>query len=139
MIFVFLFRIYFTLYDTLWVHPCILFQYICLGNPVDRGAWQATVHGGHKGSDTTERLSMHELCWEALSPAWRTPGLCLQSVAHTAHSPGQVFAYLHNLPFPLSHLPGAQVAFVPVLPDYTCVFRIALAAFESCQLRVRFQ
>ena len=45
---------YFTLYDTLWVHPCIPFQYICLGNPVDRGAWQATVHGGHKGSDTTE-------------------------------------------------------------------------------------
>ena len=34
MIFVFLFRIYFTLYDTLWVHPCIPFQYICLGNPV---------------------------------------------------------------------------------------------------------
>ena len=25
--------------------------------PVDRGAWQATVHGGHKESDTTERLS----------------------------------------------------------------------------------
>jgi len=24
------------------------FQYPCLGNPMDRGAWQATVHGGHK-------------------------------------------------------------------------------------------
>ena len=23
-------------------------QYSCLGNPMDRGAWQATVHGGHK-------------------------------------------------------------------------------------------
>ena len=23
-------------------------QYSCLGNPVDRGAWWATVHGGHK-------------------------------------------------------------------------------------------
>ena len=22
-----------------------LFQYSCLGNPMDRGAWQATVHG----------------------------------------------------------------------------------------------
>ena len=22
-----------------------LFQYPCLGNPMDRGAWQATVHG----------------------------------------------------------------------------------------------
>ena len=24
------------------------FQYSCLGNPVDRGAWWATVHGGHR-------------------------------------------------------------------------------------------
>ena len=23
-------------------------QYSCLGNPMDRGAWWATVHGGHK-------------------------------------------------------------------------------------------
>ena len=23
-------------------------QYACLGNPTDRGAWWATVHGGHK-------------------------------------------------------------------------------------------
>ena len=23
-------------------------QYSCLENPVDRGAWQAVVHGGHK-------------------------------------------------------------------------------------------
>ena len=32
-------------------------QYSCLGNPVDRGAWQATVHGVPKESDTTERLN----------------------------------------------------------------------------------
>ena len=25
--------------------------------PMDRGAWRATVHGGRKESDTTERLS----------------------------------------------------------------------------------
>ena len=29
-------------------------QYSCLENPTDRGVWQATVHGGHKESDTTE-------------------------------------------------------------------------------------
>ena len=26
----------------------------CLGNPMDKGAWQAIVHGDHKESDTTE-------------------------------------------------------------------------------------
>ena len=30
----------------------------CLGNPMDRGAWQATVHGwGHMELDMTERLN----------------------------------------------------------------------------------
>ena len=28
-------------------------QYSCLANPMDRGAWQATVHGVAKESDTT--------------------------------------------------------------------------------------
>ena len=30
------------------------FQYSCLGNPMDRRHWQATVHGVAKESDTTE-------------------------------------------------------------------------------------
>ena len=30
-----------------------LFQYSCLGNPMDRGAWQATDHGVAKESDMT--------------------------------------------------------------------------------------
>ena len=30
-------------------------QYSCLENPMDRGAWQATVHGVAKESDTTEQ------------------------------------------------------------------------------------
>ena len=29
-------------------------QYSCLENPMDRGAWQATVHSGRKKSDTTQ-------------------------------------------------------------------------------------
>ena len=29
-------------------------QYFCLGNPMDRGAWQATVYGILKSQDTTE-------------------------------------------------------------------------------------
>ena len=31
-----------------------LLQYFCLKNPMDRGAWLATVHGGHKQLDTTD-------------------------------------------------------------------------------------
>ena len=32
-------------------------EYSCLGNPMDRGTWQVTVHGVTKESDTTERLN----------------------------------------------------------------------------------
>ncbi|CAI9155416.1 unnamed protein product [Rangifer tarandus platyrhynchus] len=32
-------------------------QYYCLGNPMDRGAWWATVHGVSKELDTTKRLN----------------------------------------------------------------------------------
>ena len=33
-------------------------QYSCLEKPMNRGAWWATVHGGHEESDITEQLSM---------------------------------------------------------------------------------
>ena len=33
-------------------------QYSCLENSMDRGAWQATVHGATKSQDTTEQLSL---------------------------------------------------------------------------------
>ena len=29
-------------------------RYSCLENPMDRGAWRATVHGGHKEKDKIE-------------------------------------------------------------------------------------
>ena len=35
-------------------HPL---QYSCLGNPMDRGAWWATIHGVAKESDTTWELN----------------------------------------------------------------------------------
>ena len=35
-------------------------QYSCWDNPMDRGAWWATVHGSCKESETTEQLSVHE-------------------------------------------------------------------------------
>ena len=36
-------------------------QYSCLENPMDRGAWWATVHGVCKESDTTKRLTLSEV------------------------------------------------------------------------------
>ena len=36
-----------------------LLQCSCLENPMDRGAWQATVHGVAKGQTRLKRLSMH--------------------------------------------------------------------------------
>ena len=35
-------------------------SYSYLENPMDRGAWGATVHGGHKESDTTEVTKQHQ-------------------------------------------------------------------------------
>ena len=36
-------------------------QYSCLGNPMDRGAWLATVHLVTKELDMTERLSVSKI------------------------------------------------------------------------------
>ena len=40
--------------DPLEKEMAIPLQYSCLKNPMDGGAWQATVHGGRKESDKTE-------------------------------------------------------------------------------------
>ena len=37
-------------------------QYSCLENSKDRGAWRATVHGGHKESDVTQGLTLSLSC-----------------------------------------------------------------------------
>ena len=34
-------------------------QYSCLGNPMDRGAWWAIVHGGHKSRTQLKQVSVH--------------------------------------------------------------------------------
>ena len=46
-----------------------LLQYSCLGNPMHRGAWQATVHRIAKKSDTTLQLnnSQHASLTSALA------------------------------------------------------------------------
>ena len=37
-------------------------QHSCLGNPMDRGTWRATVNGETKESDTTECLENNSSC-----------------------------------------------------------------------------
>ena len=44
-------------------------QYSTLGNAMDRGAWQATVHRVSKESDTTERLN-NDLFLKCFVPFW---------------------------------------------------------------------
>ena len=48
-------------------------QYCCLGNPMDRGAWQAnTVYGVTKSETQLKRLSTH-------TATWMDPGSIIQS------------------------------------------------------------
>ena len=63
-------------------------QYSCLGNPMDRGAWWATVHGGHKESDMTE--------WLSPTTATNAEGqdICLHSGHSVSQSPSDVSSSL---------------------------------------------
>ena len=42
-------------------------QYSCRGDPTDRGAWWATVHGVTKEPDTTEQLNNNKMSQNILS------------------------------------------------------------------------
>ena len=76
-----------------------------------------------------------------LSPMCRTPGLKCP-VCGSAHSLPRASIPLHDFPFPLGPLPGAQVpsdAFLSILLDYElsvsllqpCLYRILLPALVS--------
>ena len=43
-------------------------QYSCLGNPMDRGTWWATVHGVTKESDTIQQLNDNKQYCSKSSP-----------------------------------------------------------------------
>ena len=45
-----------------WGHGNPL-QYACLGSPMDRGVWWATVHGAAKSRTRPKRLSTHARTW----------------------------------------------------------------------------
>ena len=48
-------------------------QYSCLGNPMDRGTWQATVHGVTE-SDMTEHMHAH-ICTHTLQLHLKIPNI----------------------------------------------------------------
>ena len=64
-------------------------QYSCLGNPMDRGAWWAAVHGVAKGSDTTKQLNNNNENQGALGEStWLSVG-----IYSTVHSGVLVFLW----------------------------------------------
>ena len=52
-----------------------LLQYSCLENPMDRGAWQATVHEIAKESDTTEGINNNHNIYASYPESSFSPGL----------------------------------------------------------------
>ena len=50
-------------------------QYSCLGNPMDRGVSQATIHGVAKESDITAQVQMRIQLWQTLVTACWTPSM----------------------------------------------------------------
>ena len=71
-----------SLCSTVYVEKAMATQYSCLENPMDRRAWQATVHGVAKSwkrlSDFTFTFHFHALQKETATHssilAWRIPG-----------------------------------------------------------------
>ena len=47
---------------TPWRRPGIPLQYSCLENPINRGAWQAIVHGVAQSQTQLKQLSTHTHC-----------------------------------------------------------------------------
>ena len=63
-------------------------QYSCLENPMDRGAWWATVHGGHKESDRLSDFTFIFSCvWGTLSPSTTNISMLLRDVYTDTLSP----------------------------------------------------
>ena len=79
-------------------------QYSCLGNPMDRGAWWATVHWVAKIQTQLRRLSMHA-CYKKIG-----------SVNLTEHEleikpPNHTHTHKSNNPLPLSNILSLSLRF----------------------------
>ena len=61
--------------EILWSRKWLLLLYSCLGNPMNRGVWRATVHGVPKDSDRTENTHMHRILYHILLFVHSSPHL----------------------------------------------------------------
>ena len=66
-------------------------QYSCLGNSMDKGAWQAIIHGVTE-SDTTEQLTLLLLSISVASSNSFSPELCFHPhISSDSDSPASLF------------------------------------------------
>ena len=107
-------------------------QYSCLENPMDRGAWRATVHGVTKSWKLLKRLSMQAqscdgnqgcltpkspLLWHLLSCSWewRPKGVRV-SAASASSAPWKVSGYFISCSGQL--LSPRRLSSIPVVPTF---------------------
>ena len=92
------------------------FQYSCLGNPMDRGAWWTTVHGVGKRHDWGTEHTCTSLC----------PCACVRTHTHT-HTDGHMPSRLLGSPLQLYPL------FLPFAFSASAleIFELAISAAES--------
>ena len=83
-------------------------QYCCLGNPMDRGAWQATVHGVAK-SDMTE----HTCVCTHTHTCWTSQNMSHGGNNHRKQNPPKYV--LSGKWHSMKRLRWSQVAFYPKL------------------------
>ena len=126
-------------------------QYSCLENPMDGGAWQATVHGvakswtqvspstAHKAAETPDKNPASQFTFGSLGPlrggvlATRHPGW--NSDQNSPHIPTLQISFDQNIHFPLPGPRAGRHDLYPVLhsqsKDVHGAGREALLAAES--------
>ena len=84
-------------------------QYSCLGNPMDRGAWQAAVHGVTKGQ--IQRSNYHSLTYIVAKKPSILQNLCSSSdVSPSPHPVQQALCF----PFLIQSFPERSMTFTSI-------------------------
>ena len=91
-------------------------QYSCMGNPMDRGAWRAIVHGGRKELDTTKQLTTHT---HIIYPS---PCICVHTVCITQSKCDHNFMKFSSLIYMNTYIETCR---------YTCIYRERYISYIS--------